>query len=196
MSSILSSVSRRQFLDGIIAAASAPMIIPSSALGLDGRPAPSNRITLGSIGVGGRGSGNTKSMLAVWYEWGLDRVLREAWRAGIVLGGVSAGAICWFETGVTDSWSDRLAPLTCMGLLPNTCCPHYDSEPERRPSVHAFVEQSMVPRVLALHDGAAGHFVGRTLHRTLVWTPSAKAFAVAKRRGQVVETELASVRLA
>ena len=142
------------------------------------------------------GGGNTKSMLAVWREWGLDRVLREAWNAGIVLGGVSAGAICWFDTGVTDSWSDRLAPLACLGFLPQTCCPHYDSELDRRPSVHAFLEKAMVSRVLALHDGAAGHYVGRTLHRTLVWTPTAKAFSVARQRGCVVETELTPVRLA
>lgn len=141
------------------------------------------------------GGGNTKSMLAVWRDWGLDVVLREAWRAGIVLGGVSAGAICWFDMGVTDSWSDRLAPLPGLGFLPNTCCPHYDSEADRRPSVHAFVQNSQVPRVLALHDGAAGHFIGRTLHRSLVWSPEAKAFSVTLKRGQVLETELPSIRL-
>jgi peptidase E len=64
------------------------------------------------------GGGNTKSMLAVWRDWGLPRILAEAWRRGIVLTGVSAGAICWFDVGVTDSWADRLAPLDCLGMLP------------------------------------------------------------------------------
>ena len=141
------------------------------------------------------GGGNTKSMLAVWREWGLPAVLREAWRKGIVLGGVSAGAICWFDQGVTDSWADVLAPLDCLGFLPNTCCPHYDSEADRRPSVHDFVARGLVSPVTALHDGAAAHFVGRSLHRILTWTPTAKAFDVRKRRGVVVETELRATLL-
>jgi dipeptidase E len=141
------------------------------------------------------GGGNTKSMLAVWREWGLPDVLREAWRKGIVLAGVSAGAICWFEQGVTDSWADRLAPLDCLGFLPAACCPHYDSEPERRPSVHDFVERGLVPPVLALNDGAAAHFVGRALHQVVTWKPTAQGYLVRRHRGQVIETELPSVRL-
>ena len=141
------------------------------------------------------GGGNTKSMLAVWREWGLPSVLREAWHKGIVLGGVSAGAICWFDTGVTDSWADVLAPLDCLGFLPGACCPHYDSEADRRPSVHDFVERRLVPPETALHDGAAAHYIGRSLHRIVTWTPTAKAFDVRNRRGVVVETELRARRL-
>jgi peptidase E len=141
------------------------------------------------------GGGNTKSMLAVWREWGLPDVLRTAWRQGIVLAGVSAGAICWFDAGVTDSWADRLAPLECLGFLPQTCCPHYDSEAERRPSVHDFVRRGLVPPVLALTDGAAAHFVGRTLHRVVTWRPGATAFKVRAQHGDVVETELPSTPL-
>ena len=76
------------------------------------------------------GGGNTKSMLAVWGEWQLPKFLRQAWKSGTVLAGISAGAICWFEAGVTDSWAGRLAPLRCLGWLPDTCCPHYDGEKE------------------------------------------------------------------
>jgi dipeptidase E len=141
------------------------------------------------------GGGNTKSMLAVWREWGLDVVLREAWRMGIVLAGVSAGAICWFEQGVTDSWSDRLMPLDCLGFLRNTCCPHYDSEADRRPSVHDFVKRGLVKPVLALHDGAAAHYVGHNLHRIVTWKSTARACTVRRARGQVVEHELAAVKL-
>jgi peptidase E len=136
------------------------------------------------------GGGNTKSMLAVWRDWELDVVLREAWRQGIVLAGVSAGAICWFARGVTDSWADRLRPLECLGFLPATCCPHYDGEAERRPAVHDFVGGGIVPPVLALNDGAAAHFIGRRLHRIVTWKPTARAFTVRKRRGEVTETEL------
>jgi len=141
------------------------------------------------------GGGNTKSMLAVWREWGLPEVLREAWRKGIVLAGVSAGAICWFDKGVTDSWASRLAPLDCLGFLPDTCCPHYDTEPERRPAVHDLVARNTVPPVLALTDGAAAHFIGRKLHHIVTWRPSARAFHVQQRRGEVVEAELPFTRL-
>jgi peptidase E len=149
-------------------------------------------LTQDAIYVGG---GNTKSMLAVWREWGLPDVLREAWRRGIVLAGVSAGAICWFEKGVTDSWAERLRPLDCMGILPNTCCPHYDGEADRRPSVHELLANGVVPPVLALNDGTAAHFVGRRLHRVVTWRPTGQAFHVRARRGTVIETALPSTRL-
>jgi dipeptidase E len=141
------------------------------------------------------GGGNTKSMLAVWREWGLPDVLREAWRRGVVLGGVSAGAICWFDVGVTDSWAEHLAPLPCLGLLPATCCPHYDGELDRRPSVHDFVGRDLVPPVLALDDGSAAHFVGRTLKAVVTWRPGAHGYRIRKVRGQVVETTLPRVQL-
>ena len=141
------------------------------------------------------GGGNTKSMLAVFREWGLPDLLREAWRKGIVLAGTSAGAICWFDHGVTDSWAGHLMPLECMGFLPGTCCPHYDGEADRRPTVHDFISRDVVPPVLALNDGAAAHFVGRTLHRVVTWRPTAHAYRVSRRRGAVVETELPATRL-
>lgn len=141
------------------------------------------------------GGGNTKSMLAVWREWGLPDILREAWRRGIVLAGVSAGAICWFEQGVTDSWADRLMPLDCLGFLADTCCPHYDSEVDRRPTVHDFVQRGVVAPVLALNDGAAAHFIGRDLHQIVTWRATAHAYTVRKRRGALTETELPAVRL-
>jgi peptidase E len=141
------------------------------------------------------GGGNTKSMLAVWREWGLPEVLRQAWRRGIVLAGVSAGAICWFQAGVTDSWAGRLAPLECLGLLPGSCCPHYDSELDRRPFLHQFIASKQLSNTLALDDGAAVHFVGRRPHRPLVWRPSAHVYRVRLVGGAIVETSLPPVRL-
>jgi peptidase E len=136
------------------------------------------------------GGGNTKSMLAVWREWDLPRILRQAWNAGIVLAGVSAGAICWFEMGVTDSWTDHLAPLPCLGWLPNTCCPHYDGEKDRRPSVHEFVSKGKLPATLALDDGAAAHFVGRKLLRIVASRKAAGAYRVRRAGRGFVETPL------
>jgi peptidase E len=141
------------------------------------------------------GGGNTKSMLATWREWGLPRLLRRAWQAGTVLAGVSAGAICWFRMGVTDSWADRLAGLPCLGFLPGTCCPHFDGEPERRPALHRLVASGAVPKALALDDGAAAHFVGRRLGRVVSSRPSGGGYAVRRRGVQSVETALPVIRL-
>jgi peptidase E len=136
------------------------------------------------------GGGNTKSMLAAWREWELPRLLRRAWASGTVLTGISAGAICWFETGITDSWADRLAGLPCLGLLPGTCCPHFDGEPERRPAVHQLVATGKVPTALALDDGAAAHFVGRKLFRIVVSRPHARGYEVRRNGPRAVETPL------
>lgn len=141
------------------------------------------------------GGGNTKSMLAVWREWGLPALLREAWRSGVVLAGISAGAICWFDVGVTDSWAGRLAPLKCLGMLAGTCCPHYDGEKERRPALHQFVASQSVPSALALDDGAAAHFVGATLTRVVSSRPHALGYRVRRRGHEAVETPLPVIRL-
>lgn len=141
------------------------------------------------------GGGNTKSMLAVWREWGIPALLRRAWRAGTVLAGVSAGAICWFEFGVTDSWRDRLAALPCLGFLEGTCCPHYDGESDRRPALHRLVSRGSVPSALAPDDDAAAHFVDRKLVRILGSRPAAAGYDVRRDRPRAVETELAVVRL-
>lgn len=136
------------------------------------------------------GGGNTKSMLGVWREWRLPELLRAAWNRGTVLAGVSAGAICWFETGVTDSWAWRLAALRCLGWLPGACCPHYDGEPERRPTTREMVAQGGLPETLALEDGAAAHFAGGKLLRIVSSRPNAGAYRVRQEGRRFVETPL------
>jgi peptidase E len=141
------------------------------------------------------GGGNTKSMLAVWREWGIPAILREAWRRGILLTGVSAGAICWFDQGVTDSWAGRLAALPCLGFLPGTGCPHYDGDVERRPSLHRMVASREVPAGIGIDDGAAAHFVGRRLVRVVSARPNAGGYAVRRRGSGAIETPLPVARL-
>jgi dipeptidase E len=136
------------------------------------------------------GGGNTKSMLAVWREWEIPELLRRAWQSGTVLGGVSAGAICWFETGLTDSSGTGLYPLTCLGLLAGTCCPHYDGEVERRPALHQLIEAGTITSALALDDGAAAHFINGTLANVVSSRPQARAYRVERVNGQIVETVL------
>jgi peptidase E len=136
------------------------------------------------------GGGNTKSMLAVWREWGLPELLREAWQAGIVLAGVSAGAICWFAQGVTDSWADQLRGLNCLGFLPGSCCPHYDGEAERRPAYHRLLSSGEIASGVAIDDGAAVHFINGTVHRVVAWRQGATAYRVQATNGTVHEEPL------
>jgi len=71
------------------------------------------------------GGGNTKNMLALWKEWGLDKIILKAYRKGIILCGISAGSICWFEEGLTDSIPNQLNKLKCLGILKGSNCPHF-----------------------------------------------------------------------
>ncbi len=141
------------------------------------------------------GGGNTRSLLGVWREWGLHEVLREAWQAGIVLSGVSAGAICWFEQGSTDSWADRLRPLDCLGFLPGSCCPHYDAEPERRPTLRAMLGAGEIVPGIALDNDAAAHYAGTELRRVVTARSAAGAYALSVADGDVCEARLPAVDL-
>lgn len=89
-------------------------------------------------------------MLVLWRDWGLDIILRKAWEKGILLGGVSAGSICWFESGVTDSIPECLSSLKCLGLLAGSNCTHYDGEAERRPAYHRLILKSDIDTAFQL----------------------------------------------
>ena len=119
------------------------------------------------------GGGNTRSMLALWREWGVDRVLRQAWENGTVLAGVSAGAICWFEQGVTDSvWP--LGVLACLGFLEGSCCPHFDGEAERRPAYTSMLAEGRIGAGIALDDHAMAHFVDGELRKVVCSSDTAQ----------------------
>ena len=105
------------------------------------------------------GGGNTKSMLAVWKEWGLDLILEEAYQEGIIMSGVSAGAICWFKNGITDSWADHQATIDCLGFVEGICCPHYDEEPERIPYVKDILINKKIDSCLAIEGYTALHLI-------------------------------------
>jgi peptidase E len=134
------------------------------------------------------GGGNTRSMLALWREWELDVILREAYEAGIVLAGISAGAICWFYQGTTDSNGKTLGVLPCLGLLPGSCSPHYDGEPERRPYTHSVVKSGEMRPGYGLDDSAAVHFVDGDLYRAVASREGATAYYIDKQGDDVVET--------
>jgi peptidase E len=138
------------------------------------------------------GGGNTKSLLAVWHDWGMPEILREAWQSGIVLTGVSAGAICWFEQGLTDSFSDGLRPLACLGILPGSCCPHYDGEAQRRPSYHRLIASGEISSGVAIEDWTGVHFKGTEIHKVISSKRGARAYSVRAVYGSVQEVALVS----
>ncbi|QOY34919.1 Type 1 glutamine amidotransferase-like domain-containing protein [Anaerobacillus isosaccharinicus] len=135
------------------------------------------------------GGGNTKNLLVLWKEWGLDQILRKTWDQGIVLAGISAGSICWFEEGVTDSYGDKLEPLTCLGFLQGSNCPHYDGELDRRPTYQNLVRTKQIQSGIATDDGVALHYIEQELSKIVSSRPTAKAYRVSI-DNDVKETEL------
>ena len=103
------------------------------------------------------GGGNTKSMLAVWKEWNLHKILKIAYENGIVMSGVSAGAICWFEMGITDSFADELAIIDCLGIVKGVACPHFDEEEDREPFVNEVVNREIIDSCICIEGNCALH---------------------------------------
>lgn len=137
------------------------------------------------------GGGNTRNMLVLWREWGLDVILRKAWEQGVVLAGISAGSLCWFEECVTDSLLGRLSSLKGLGFLPGSNCPHYDGEFDRRPSYHDLLASGEITLDgIACDDGVAAHYVGTERKAIVSSRPHAKAYAVRKTADGVVEEVL------
>lgn len=135
------------------------------------------------------GGGNTKNLLVLWKEWGIDHILRKAWDEGIVLAGISAGSLCWFEEGVTDSFGDKLEPIKCLGFLKGSHCPHYDGEAERRPAYHKLIGSKRIQAGIAADDGAAIHYIDQEIYKIVSSRPNAKAYKVSC-ENQVNEEEL------
>jgi peptidase E len=126
------------------------------------------------------GGGSVANMLAVWRVHRLDGILRTAWQAGVVLAGVSAGAICWFEGGTTDSFGPDLRPFTDgLGLLAGSYCPHYDSEPGRRPLFTSLIAAGRLPAGIACDDGAGAHVIDDDLDAVVAGRPGAAGYRVA-----------------
>ncbi len=142
------------------------------------------------------GGGNTANLLAVWRAQGFDRVIRQAWEGGAVLCGSSAGAICWFEASVTDSFSAELDGMRDgLGFLGGSCCPHFDGEELRRPRYHALVRAGF-PAGYGIDDDAALHFRGTQLVEAVAARDGATAHRVELRDGEVFEEALPARLLA
>lgn len=133
------------------------------------------------------GGGNTKSMLAVWRDWGLDLILKQAYEKGTVMSGVSAGAICWFEKGITDSWAENLKVMDCLNFVPGVCCPHYDEEPQRRPTVHKMLKKKSFEACFAIDGGCALHLIDEKPYKAVVFNKRKNAYEVTKKNTKINE---------
>jgi aminopeptidase N len=126
------------------------------------------------------GGGNTKSMLAVWKEWNLDEILRNAYEKGIVLSGVSAGAICWFEKGITDSYAEELAIIDCLGIVEGIACPHFDEEKEREPYVNDVINREIINYCICIEGNCALHIKNNIEYSSIDFGNNRNSFRVYK----------------
>lgn len=134
------------------------------------------------------GGGNTANMLAIWRIHGVDAALRKAWQSGVILAGSSAGANCWFEASLTDSFGRGLAALDDgLGFLKGSFCPHYDSESLRRPRYAELIGSGALPDGYAADDGVGLLFEERDLAGAFASLPGSSAFRVERRKGNRVE---------
>lgn len=123
--------------------------------------------------------GSVVNLLALWRAHGLAEVFEEVWRAGVVLAGQSAGALCWHSGGNTDSFGPELRPLKDgLGLLPYSCGVHYDSDPQRRPLLHASVGSGELPDGYAADEGVGLHYVGTEFVQAVTYRRNARAWRI------------------
>ena len=136
------------------------------------------------------GGGSVISLLGVWRAHGIDEILREAWEAGVVLCGLSAGSLCWFAEGVSGFHGDSQR-IEGIGMLPWSNCVHYERDGDRRSAFHAAIADGMCPGYAA-SDSAALHFTGTELTRVVASRPSARGYRVDAAGDRIVEFQLAT----
>jgi peptidase E len=134
--------------------------------------------------------GNTLNQQAIWKVQGIDEVLRAAWDRGIVLGGASAGSLCWFEEGTTDSRPQELTKIECLGFLRGSHSPHYDAEPERRPTYHRLIRSGVLKPGYACDNNAGIYFEDNEVRRVVATREGSRAYYVDLEGGEIVETVL------
>ena len=135
------------------------------------------------------GGGSVAGLMVLWRLHGVDAVMREAWEAGVVLFGVSAGSLCWHSGGTTDSYGPQLRAWTDgLALLPGSNCPHYDSEERRRPLYQSLVREGQLAPGLGADDGVGLHYRGTELVEAVSDRDKASAWRVTPDGEQQVPT--------
>jgi peptidase E len=140
--------------------------------------------------------GSVANLLALWRLHGLDEIMRQAWAAGVVLTGVSAGSICWFTGGTTDSFGPQLCPVTNgLGFLPYGNGVHYDNEPQRRPLIHQLVADGVIPTSYCTDDGVGVLFRGTRFVEAVSEVDGKGAYLVTRDGDRAVEERIEPRRL-
>ena len=136
------------------------------------------------------GGGNTLNMLAIWKAQGIDTLLKEAYDKGCVMAGGSAGSLCWFNGGTTDSRPGELSIVEGMGFINKSHCPHYNSESSRRPLYHANILEGKLSDGYACDDASGIHFINGNVHQAVATDTNNKSFYVYQKEHQIIEEEL------
>ena len=139
--------------------------------------------------------GNTLNQQVIWKAHGIDAILKQAWDRGIVLGGASAGSLCWFEHGTTDSRPKELSKVDCLGFLQGSHSPHYDAEPGRRPLYQRMIQSGQMKPGYACDNDAGIYFEDNTVKRVVSTRAAAKVYYVSVEGGKVVEKVMEPERI-
>ena len=133
------------------------------------------------------GGGNTKSMLAVWKDWNMHNILKSAYERGIVMSGVSAGAICWFDKGITDSFAGKLEIIECLGFVQGIACPHYDEEKEREPFVKEIIKSKRINSCICIEGNSALHIKNDFNYKSINFGNKKKCLRILKTDEKLIE---------
>ena len=124
-------------------------------------------------------------MLAVWKDWNLDNILQNAYEKGIVMSGVSAGAICWFDKGITDSFAKELTIIDCLGIVDGIACPHFDEEKDREPYVNDIINRKIINSCICIEGNCALHIKNEFEFLSVDFGNGKKCFRVSKEKNNL-----------
>ena len=136
------------------------------------------------------GGGSTLNMMAIWHAQGIDTLLKKAYDKGIVMAGGSAGSLCWFSSGLTDSRPQKLTYVNCLGFIPTSHCPHYHSEPTRKPLYQNALLKNELPAGYACDDAAGILFENGKYIKSLALGSDQHTYFVSVENGKIKEEEL------
>lgn len=148
-------------------------------------------LSMDAVVVGG---GNTLNMMAIWKAQGIDTILMKAYRKGIIMSGGSAGSLCWFKMGITDSRPQKLSVVDCLGFIDASHCPHFTSEPSRRPLYEKLILENKIMPGYALDNQAALLFRDGRLEKAVSLNKENSAYYISVKNGKLdtkkLETEI------
>lgn len=134
--------------------------------------------------------GNTLDMIALWQAHGIDKILKKAWEKGIVLSGSSAGAICWFHEGLSDSRPMALSSVKCLGFLKGSVSPHYHSSKNRASTYQEMILKGDIKPGYGLDENAGLYFENEKIAKVLAADAKSKVYHIAVEGGSIVEQVL------